>query len=53
MKFPPKPEAPPGVRDRREKHITIMTEQKWEKVPLWFKSIKDLPVQLEGSAYIF
>lgn len=29
---------------------TIKTEDKWEKVSLWFKSIKYLPVQLEGSA---
>lgn len=46
-------EAPHGLRHRREKDITIKTKDKQKKVQLWFKSIKDLPVPLEGSAYIF
>lgn len=50
MKFATEHEAQAGIRDRREKNSTIKIEDKWEKVSLWFKSIKYLPVQLKGSA---
>lgn len=40
MKFATEHEASPGIRDRREKEITIKTEDKWEKFHSVLKALK-------------